>query len=1036
MAMSRFEEILQAIINGEECDLTPQSRAEVLLLALLDMIRSGAGGGGGSVNLSDYYKKPQVDALLAAKADSTDLDDYYMKTQTYSQSEVDTALADKVDSTELANYYEKTETYSQSEIDNKVADYTKTVDLADIATSGSYNDLADKPTIPSKVSELENDSNYLSSIPEEYVTDTELEAKGYLTEHQDISGKVDKVEGKSLISDAEITRLATVDNYDDTGIRAELAKKADTTSIPSKVSELTNDSNYQTAEQVNSTVTTEIAKVVADAPESLNTLKEMSDWIAGHEDDASAMNSAISDNKTAITALQTGKADASDLTAHIDDTDIHVTAENKATWNTVSDKVDKEDGKGLSANDYTNEEKALVGTIEDKINKNSIATTLDDTVTDEQVASALSMKTELDKKIDKTSIVTELSDASTDDEVVGALTAYNELQKLESSNKEQFATASGDSITVNDSVDGKLVELGIKGNSVQKTYRGVNLLNYNWIPTNTNNGVTITNNGDNSWTFSGSITDNTKAFELSGTRFAKDTSPKEFHKVGYYTMSIKGITLADDNQYAYATFYYNGKAYYNLLKNSTTVRITEEMLAYDDFHVMTIGFYIAAGSTLKTGTVSVQIEYSETATEFEPYVGGIPAPNPLYPQEINSVGDDGSLVIKSRGKNMIPFPYYDGMSLVTNGITFTANEDGSVTANGTAIGNAYFRFANKNMYSLENGKTYAISRGKTKVICMYAQNSSGDFVVLKVGESVKFTCNDTWRYIGCYVPKDTTVTNETIYPMLVEVNEDGTYPTEYEPYKSSTTTIPLSEPLRAIGDIKDEITYQDGKWGVLRRIKKLVADTPTKINPSEALVGTTYDILAIFGIETQDSYNVVNKTSDMSKHIFRNFQSINVWNKDECGAFISWSGSASARLSSSICGSTLDEVKAYFKNNPLTGIYVLATPVFEPFADQTLPYLSTYDRVTNISNDDALSAEMTVKYPTTDASGAGSRNESRIADIESAVGSTDISTIGDGTVTGAISTVNSNLGGLTFSASGTTLSITNGTNTWTLEANS
>ena len=34
-----------------------------------------------------------------------------------------------------------TETY----VDNKVADYTKTIDLADVATSGSYNDLADKP---------------------------------------------------------------------------------------------------------------------------------------------------------------------------------------------------------------------------------------------------------------------------------------------------------------------------------------------------------------------------------------------------------------------------------------------------------------------------------------------------------------------------------------------------------------------------------------------------------------------------------------------------------------------------------------------------------------------------------------------------------------------------------------------------------------------------------------------------------------------------------------------------------------------------
>lgn len=35
-------------------------------------------------------------------------------------------------------------------------------------------------------------TDYLSSIPEEYVTETELSAKGYLTEHQDISELVNK----------------------------------------------------------------------------------------------------------------------------------------------------------------------------------------------------------------------------------------------------------------------------------------------------------------------------------------------------------------------------------------------------------------------------------------------------------------------------------------------------------------------------------------------------------------------------------------------------------------------------------------------------------------------------------------------------------------------------------------------------------------------------------------------------------------------------------------------------------------------------
>ena len=65
-------------------------------------------------------------------------------------------------------------------------------ELSSVATSGSYDDLINKPTIPSKTSELTNDSGYLNSIPEEYVTETELDSKGYLTEHQDISGKADK----------------------------------------------------------------------------------------------------------------------------------------------------------------------------------------------------------------------------------------------------------------------------------------------------------------------------------------------------------------------------------------------------------------------------------------------------------------------------------------------------------------------------------------------------------------------------------------------------------------------------------------------------------------------------------------------------------------------------------------------------------------------------------------------------------------------------------------------------------------------------
>lgn len=43
---------------------------------------------------------------------------------------------------------------------------TETInDLAEVAKSGSYHDLTDTPTIPAKVSQLENDTGFLSSIP-------------------------------------------------------------------------------------------------------------------------------------------------------------------------------------------------------------------------------------------------------------------------------------------------------------------------------------------------------------------------------------------------------------------------------------------------------------------------------------------------------------------------------------------------------------------------------------------------------------------------------------------------------------------------------------------------------------------------------------------------------------------------------------------------------------------------------------------------------------------------------------------------------
>lgn len=104
------------------------------------------------------------------------------------------------------------------------------------------------------------------------------------TEVDALEAKVGTVpESKTVVQMIEEAQEAAT--YDDTEIKSKVQANTDAIGV------LNGEATVEGS--VKKTVADEIAKVVAGAPESFDTLKELSDWIATHGQDAAEMNSAI-----------------------------------------------------------------------------------------------------------------------------------------------------------------------------------------------------------------------------------------------------------------------------------------------------------------------------------------------------------------------------------------------------------------------------------------------------------------------------------------------------------------------------------------------------------------------------------------------------------------------------------------------------------------------------------------------------------------------------------------------------------------------
>ena len=215
----------------------------------------------------------------------------------------------------------------QAEVDSKVdsidgkglstEDYTteEKTKLASIAEGAEVNVQADwneadtssdayivnKPTIPSKTSDLTNDSGFLTSIPDEYVTETELTAKGYLTSYTETDPTVPewaKQPTKPTYTAAEVGALP--DTYTPPNQTAQQVGADPTGTAASAVSKHNTDETAHNDLRIALQELSDRINAALDSDDT--TLDQMSEVVA-----------YIKSNKSLIDAITTSKVSVADI---------------------------------------------------------------------------------------------------------------------------------------------------------------------------------------------------------------------------------------------------------------------------------------------------------------------------------------------------------------------------------------------------------------------------------------------------------------------------------------------------------------------------------------------------------------------------------------------------------------------------------------------------------------------------------------------------------------------------------------------------
>ena len=125
-------------------------------------------------------------------------------------------------------------TYSSDKINTLLSGKANTTDLATVATTGSYTDLSNTPTIPTKVSELQNDSGYITSAQVPTIDDTSVSQTSVWSSYKTSNELANKANTSALADYQPKTdnTLATTDKTVVGAINELNTGKADNSDIP------------------------------------------------------------------------------------------------------------------------------------------------------------------------------------------------------------------------------------------------------------------------------------------------------------------------------------------------------------------------------------------------------------------------------------------------------------------------------------------------------------------------------------------------------------------------------------------------------------------------------------------------------------------------------------------------------------------------------------------------------------------------------------------------------------------------------------